>query len=106
MVAVHILIFGEMAAFKIVPFMAPHVKTKTFLWSYEKFFSANQNSPICMKTTDIKLLLNIINAIQLSSFGRLVCINYTINYRRRICSYLIDVFYLSHIGYTQPFPYI
>ena len=24
-------------------------------WSYEKEISANQNSPICMKTTDIKL---------------------------------------------------
>ena len=30
MVAVHILIFGEMAAFKIVPFTAMHVKMKNF----------------------------------------------------------------------------
>ena len=30
MVAVHILIFGEMAGFKIVPFIATHVKMKTF----------------------------------------------------------------------------
>ena len=40
MAAVHILIFGEMAGFKTVPFIATHVKMK---WSYEKIFSANQN---------------------------------------------------------------
>ena len=62
MAAVHILIFGEMAGFKIIPFIATHVKMIFFFffffffsWSYEKKFSANQNSPICMKTTDIKL---------------------------------------------------
>ena len=38
--------FDEMAGFKIVPFIATHVKMKKF--------SSNQNSPICMKTTDIK----------------------------------------------------
>ena len=59
MAAVHILIFGEMAGFKIVPFIAMHVKIneEIFSWSYEKKNSANQNSPICFKTTDIKLLL-------------------------------------------------
>ena len=57
MAAVHILIFGEMAGFKIVPFIATHVKMIFFFsWNYEKKNSANQNSPICMKTTDIKLL--------------------------------------------------
>ena len=30
MMAVHILIFGEMAGFKIVPFIATHVKMKRF----------------------------------------------------------------------------
>ena len=30
MAAVHILIFGEMAGFKIVPFIAMHVKMKIF----------------------------------------------------------------------------
>ena len=61
MAAVHVLIFGEMAGFKIVPFIAIHVKMIFFFffsWSYENFFSANQNSPICMKTTDTKLLPN------------------------------------------------
>ena len=57
MAAVHILIFDEMAGFKIVPFIAMYMKMKKKkkikeLWF---FFSANQNSPICMKTTDIKL---------------------------------------------------
>ena len=56
MAAVHILIFGDMAGFKIVPFIATHVKMIFFSWSYEKKNSANQNSPVCMKTTDIKLL--------------------------------------------------
>ena len=56
MAAVHILIFGKMAGFKIVLFIAIQVKINFFFsWSYEKTFSANQNSPICMKTTDIKL---------------------------------------------------
>ena len=57
MEAVHILIFDEMAGFKIVPFIATHVKMKTFFHgAMKKKISANQNSPICMKTTDIKLL--------------------------------------------------
>ena len=41
--------FGEIAGFRIVPFISTHVKKK-------KKNSANQNLPICMKTTDIKLL--------------------------------------------------
>ena len=62
MAAVHSLIFGEMAGFKIVPFVATHVKMIFFFffsWSYEKKISASQNSPICMKTTDIKLFNNV-----------------------------------------------
>ena len=63
MAAVQILIFGEMAGFKIVPFIATHVKMIFFFfffsWSYEKKNSANQNSPICMKTTDIKLFVRV-----------------------------------------------
>ena len=57
MAAIHILIFVEMAGFRIVQFIATHVKMKKKKnsWSYEKIFSVNQNSPICMKTTDIKL---------------------------------------------------
>ena len=58
MVAVHILIFGEMAGFNIVPFIATHVKRKFFshgAMKNEKKFAANQSSHICMKTTDIKL---------------------------------------------------
>ena len=57
MAAVHILIFGEMAGFKIVPFIAAHMKMIFFFFhgAMKKKFSANQNSPICMKTTDIKL---------------------------------------------------
>ena len=57
MAAVHILIFGEMAGFKIVPFIATHVKI-IFLFhgAMNFFFSAKHNSPICMKTTDIKLM--------------------------------------------------
>ena len=36
MAAVHILIFGEMAGFKIVPFIPTHVKMKKKKsWSYE-----------------------------------------------------------------------
>ena len=66
MAAVHIFIFGEMAGFKIVPFIATHVKMKKKkILSYKekkkkkkKKKSANQNSPICMKTTDIRLLPN------------------------------------------------
>ena len=54
MAAVHILILGEMAGFKIVPFIAPHVKMKCFFHVAMKKISANQNSPICMKT-DTKL---------------------------------------------------
>ena len=60
-----------MAGFKIVPFMATHMKKKkNFSWGYEKNFSANQNSPICMKTTDIKLfpddILNVYSNDDLS----------------------------------------
>ena len=63
MAAVPMLIFGEMAGFKIVLFIARHVKIKKEKknsWSYEKKKknSANHNSPICMKTTDIKLFSN------------------------------------------------
>ena len=59
MAAVHIMIFGEMAGFRIVPFMATHVKMKSSFHgaTKKKKNSANQNSPICMKTTDIKLLI-------------------------------------------------
>ena len=32
-----------------------HENEKKISWSFEKNFSANQNWPICMKTTDIKL---------------------------------------------------
>ena len=54
--AVYILISDEMAGFKIGPFIETHVKMKKKkLWSYEKIFFSHQNSPICMKTTDIKL---------------------------------------------------
>ena len=57
MVAVHILIFGEMAGFKIVLSIAMHVKVKNlFHGAMKKKNSANQSWPICMKTTDIKLL--------------------------------------------------
>ena len=55
MAAVHILIFGEMAGFKIVSFIATHVKMIFFFHGAMKKNSANQNSPIRMKTTDIKL---------------------------------------------------
>ena len=59
MAAVHILILGEMAGFKIVPFINTHKNgKKNCSWSYGKNFSANQNSPVCMKTTDIKLYPN------------------------------------------------
>ena len=50
MVAVHILIFDEMAGFK----SSVHSNSRENSWSHEQFFSANQNLPICMKTTDIK----------------------------------------------------
>ena len=54
--AVHILNFGEMMGFKIVPFIATHVKMKkNFHGAMKKKISANQNWPIYMKTTDIKL---------------------------------------------------
>ena len=58
MAAVHILSLGEVAGFKIVPFIATHVKMKNFFHGAMNFFSASQNSSICMKTTDIKLFLN------------------------------------------------
>ena len=49
MAAVHIMIFGEVAGFKIVPFIAKHVKMKNFFHgAMKKKISANQNSPICM----------------------------------------------------------
>ena len=38
MAAVHILIFGEMAGFKIVPFIASHVKMRKFLNGTMIFF--------------------------------------------------------------------
>ena len=39
MAAVHILIFGEMAGFKIVPFIETNVKNEnSFSQSYEFFF--------------------------------------------------------------------
>ena len=56
MAAIHILIFGEMAGFKIVPLIAMHVKMKKKCsWSYEKNVSTNQNLPICMKTTKLSV---------------------------------------------------
>ena len=58
MAVVHILIFGKMAGFKIVPFIATHVKIKTNFhgaMKKKKKKSANHNSLICMITTDIKL---------------------------------------------------
>ena len=58
MAAVYILIFGEIAGFKIVPFIAMHMKMIFFFHGAMKNFSANQNSPICIKTTDIKLYHN------------------------------------------------
>ena len=62
MATVHILIFVEMAGFEIVPFIATNVKIIVFffmeLWKKKKKKNAaNQNSPICMKTTDIKLFI-------------------------------------------------
>ena len=36
MVAVHILIFGQVAGFKIVPFIATHVKMKNFFHGAKK----------------------------------------------------------------------
>ena len=38
MAAVHILIFGEVAGFKIVPFIATHVKMKNFFHGVMNFF--------------------------------------------------------------------
>ena len=66
MAAVPILIFGETAGFKIVLFIARHVKIKKekkkknhgAMKKKKKKISANHNSPICMKTTDIKLFSN------------------------------------------------
>ena len=58
MVAVHILIFGEMVGFEIVPFITRHMKMKFFFHgAIKNFFLTNQNLPVCMKTTDIKLFL-------------------------------------------------
>ena len=63
MTAFHILIFGEMAGFEIVPFIATHVKMKKkFHGAMKKKNSASQNSPICMKTTDIKLFAHTFGA--------------------------------------------
>ena len=43
MAAVHILIFGEMAGFKIVPFIATHVKMKKFFHgAMKKIFSQSE----------------------------------------------------------------
>ena len=43
MVAVHILIFGEMAGFRIVPFIATHVKMKkNFHGAMNKIFSQSE----------------------------------------------------------------
>ena len=54
MAVVQILIFGEVVGFKIVQFIATQVKMKFFFHGVMiKFFQ-----PICMKTTDIKLLTN------------------------------------------------
>ena len=62
--AVHILIFGEMAGFKIVQFIATHVKMKHFFHgAMKKKNSANQISLICMNTTDIKLYICMIMGI-------------------------------------------
>ena len=74
MVAVHILIFCGVAGFKIVPFIATHVKKKKkiFMEMKKKKKKKNQNSPICMKTTDIKLFLSLMLNI-------VVCIN-SLNY--------------------------
>ena len=59
MAAVHSFIFGETPGFKIVPFKATHVKMNIFFHGAMEFFffffPANQNSPVCMKTADIKL---------------------------------------------------
>ena len=48
---IQILIFGEVAGFKIVTFIATHVKMKFFFHGVMK----KKIQPICMKTTDIKL---------------------------------------------------
>ena len=42
MAAVHILIFGEMAGIKIVPFIATHVNMIFFSLSYEKKISQSE----------------------------------------------------------------
>ena len=57
MAAVHILIFGEMAGFKKVSFVATHLKMKIFFHGAMKKNSADQNSPICMKKNGIQLFL-------------------------------------------------
>ena len=62
MAAVHILIFGGMAGFKIVPFIATHVKMKFFFMELCKtFFSQSElanlheDNRYQIITTDIKL---------------------------------------------------
>ena len=55
MAAVHILIFGEMAVFKIIPFIATHVKMIFFFHGAMKKFFSQSELASCMKTTDIKL---------------------------------------------------
>ena len=92
MVAVQILIFGEVAGFKIVPFIATHVKMKIFFHGVikkkekKKKNSANQNSPICMKTTDIKLLLNE----SYSHIEKLLWTAWIEMIRHRTCSLILD----------------
>ena len=58
MAAVHILIFGEMAGFEILLFIAREndfFSLELLKKKKKKKKTANQNSPICMKTIDIKL---------------------------------------------------
>ena len=55
MVAVHILIFGEVAGFKIVPFIATHIKMKNFFHGAMKnFFQPIRTRQIACK----QLILN------------------------------------------------
>ena len=58
MAAVHILIFGEMAGFKIIPFIATRVKTKKKKnhGAMNFFFFSQSELANCMKTTDIKFM--------------------------------------------------
>ena len=46
MAAVHILIFGEMARFKIVPFIAMHMKMKKFFHGAMKKKKKTTTQPI------------------------------------------------------------